>query len=66
MICKHSDSGIYFIYKFVDKNTVEISNGDFSKNISYENWINDFFIIDKWRDILRDYEITNVSEIKVD
>ena len=66
MICKHSENNTYFIYKFIDKNTVEISNGNFRKNITYENWLNDFFIVDKLRDQLRPYELTDINSIKID
>ena len=66
MICKHSESNTYFIYKFIDKNTVEISNGNFNKNITYESWLNNFFIVDKWRDKLMPYELININSIKID
>lgn len=66
MICKHPETNTYFIYKFIDKNTVEISNGNFNKNITYENWLNDFFIVDKLRHKLMPYELTNIDSIEID
>ena len=66
MICKHLESNKYFIYKFIDKNTVEISNGNFSKNITYESWLNNFFIIDKWSSKLMPYELLNINSIAID
>ena len=66
MICKLLESNKYFIYKFIDKNTVEISNGNFSKNITYESWLNNFFIIDKWRSKLMPYELININSIEID
>ncbi len=66
MICKHSESNKYFIYKFIDKNTVEISNGNFSKNITYESWLNNFFIVDKLRSKLMPYELVNINSIEID
>ena len=66
MICKHSESNKYFIYKFIGKNTVEISNGNFSKNITYESWLNNFFIVDKLRSKLMPYELININSIEID
>lgn len=62
MICKNNKTGHNFNYEFVSENLVNIWNPDpsfgtngYSDIISYETWINDFTIIDKWRTITNNY-----------
>ena len=50
MICKQIETGKYFNYRFLNNKEVEIDDSDgFIKKLTYESWLNDYFIIDKWR-----------------
>lgn len=65
MICKEIETGKYFNYRFLDNGEViEIDDCDgFTKNITRESWLNDYYIIDKWR-CLTDYDIEYNRSLK--
>jgi len=65
MICKQIETGKYFNYRFLNKDEVEIDDFDgFVKKLTYESWLNDYFIVDKWR-CLTDYDIEYNRKLKV-
>jgi len=58
MICRNNKSGAHFNYEFVSENLVNVWNPDkkygtngYSKMITYDKWLNEYTIIDKWRTI---------------
>lgn len=62
MICKNNKTGDYFNYNFVGENLVNIWNpspiygtNGFSEIITYNSWLTEYTIIDKWRTIKASY-----------
>lgn len=53
MICRNESSGVLFNYKFVEEGMVELSNNELEqpKLVKYEDWCNEYYIVDKWRTI---------------
>lgn len=51
MICRNILTKVDYNYKFIDKETVELSNVDKTEIINYKDWCKDYLIIDKWRTI---------------
>lgn len=55
MICKSDLNGMYFNYKFIEEGVVELTNNILKQPllIKYEDWVNDYYIIDKlnWKDL---------------
>ena len=58
MICKNNKTGAHFNYEFIGENLVNIWNPDkkyggngYSKMITYNTWLDDYTIVDKWQTI---------------
>ena len=53
MICSRNDnSKIRYNYEFIQEtDQVKIFNKDFYDVISYDEWIKEYFIVDKWKTI---------------
>lgn len=51
MICARiNEPGIYYNYKFIpETDKVEVSNDKFYDVISYDDWIREYYIRDKWK-----------------
>ena len=52
MICARKDDKelVRYNYKFIpESNQVEIENKDFYDVISYDDWLNEYYIVDKWK-----------------
>lgn len=52
MICarKNDKKLVRYNYKFIpESNQVEIENKDFYDVISYDDWLNEYYIVDKWK-----------------
>ena len=47
MICRNKNTNIDYNYSFIGDD-VELSNMKENFKISYNDWLNDYFIIDKW------------------
>ena len=63
MICKEIKTGLYFNYKFKNKNKVILSDNKDSFIISYDQWCKQYYIIDKWKN-LSPYDIKYNDELK--
>ena len=54
MICSRLDDKnlTRYNYKFIpETNKVEISNNDFYDVISYDQWRQEYYIVDKWNNV---------------
>ena len=52
MICSRKDDKelVRYNYKFIpESNQVKIENKDFYDVISYDDWIEEYYIVDKWK-----------------
>ena len=50
MICsRNNNPGVRYNYKFIpETDKVEISNNEFYDVISYDEWREEYYIVDKW------------------
>ncbi len=51
MICKNFSTGIRYNYSFVDNGEVKLENLNETFRVKYEDWCQDYLIIDKWNDL---------------
>lgn len=54
MICSKKDDKelVRYNYKFIpETDKVEVSNKNFYAVISYDEWVKEYYIVDKWRTI---------------
>lgn len=55
MICKNLKTGKLFNYHFNEYNKVELDNGKgWNIGINYDDWCQEYLIIDKWRNLTPD------------
>ena len=48
MICAALNTGERYNYSFVENGEVLLENAEQKFTVLYENWVEDFLIIDKW------------------
>lgn len=51
MICKNYISNNMFNYEFVENGMVKLTSKGQSFEVKYEDWVNDYLIIDKWNSL---------------
>lgn len=53
MICRSELNNKYYDYKFIEDGIVELTRPDSEDPVlvKYEDWCNDYYVIDKYRDI---------------
>jgi len=49
MICEHNTTGVKYNYQHINNDQVRLWNPTCkSFKISYDDWVKDYFIVDKW------------------
>ena len=57
MICKHIDTGLLCKYEFTDDDNVVLEDGfGYTQVVSYNAWLKNYYVIDKFRNSLKEHE----------
>ena len=56
MICKNINTGFLYNYSFIENGMVLLENPQLkdypiSMTVKYEDWCNDYYVIDKWNSL---------------
>ena len=51
MICKNIKTNILYNYFFDNYNRVMINDGFESTTVNYKDWCEDFYVVDKWKNL---------------
>lgn len=51
MICRSWETKKDYNYKFIEDNKLELENDEDIFTVSYEDWLNEYYIIDKWNSL---------------
>jgi len=50
MVCCNIETKLRYNYRFIKEKLVEIWDGeDYTKEVPYDDWCKEYYIIDKWR-----------------
>ena len=53
MICKNLTNNVVYEYTFEEGGNVRLRNKEQDFMILYEDWCNDYLIIDKWKKLMK-------------
>lgn len=57
MICKHIDTGLLCKYEFIKDDNVVLTDGfGYTQVVSYNAWLKNYYVIDKFRNSLKEHE----------
>lgn len=51
MVCKSNISSSYYNYTFIEGGKVLLENMTEKFSVLYEDWVNEYYVVDKWKTI---------------